>query len=87
LSAFEGLDRWVQLTYAFRAVSSNVAREEGLLILERVMARWNASFTAPEANRARELAALLPDVICQLESKAARQVEFTVSAHLERYRR
>ncbi len=87
LSAFEALDRWVQLTYAFRAVSSNAAREEGLFILERVMARWNASFTAPAADRARELAALLPNVIRQLESKAARQVEFTVNAHLERYRR
>ncbi len=87
LSAFEGLDRWVQLTYAFRAVSSSVAREEGAFILERVMARWNASFTAPAADRARELAALLPKVVRRLDPKAARQVEFTVSAHLGRYRR
>jgi hypothetical protein len=85
LSAFEALDRWVQLTYAFRAVSSNVAREEGRFILERVMARWNASFTAPEADRARELASLLPKVVRRLESRAAREVEFTVSAHLRRH--
>jgi hypothetical protein len=85
LSAFQALDRWVQLTYAFRAVSSDVAREEGASILERVMARWNASFTAPAADRARELASLLPKVVRRLESKAAREVEFTVGAHLGRY--
>lgn len=84
LGAFESLDRWVQLTYAFRAISSGVARNEGILLLERVMKHWNASFTAPSAERTRALASLLPAVIGGLESKAAHEVELTVSTHLLR---
>jgi hypothetical protein len=87
LSAFESLDRWVQLTYAFRAISSDIARNEGMLLLEHVMTRWNASFTTPSAERARALALLLPTVIGRLESKAAHELDLTVSTHLRRHGR
>jgi hypothetical protein len=87
LSAFKSLDRWLQLTYAFRAISSGVAHNEGMLLLEHVMRRWNASFTTPSAERARALASLLPNVIGRLESKAVHELELTVSTHLQRHAR
>src|SRR4029078_11617874 len=87
LGRFESLDRWVRLTYAFRAISSGVARNEGMLLLEHVMTRWNASFTTRSRERARALAAQLPDVLGRLESKAARELDWTVSTHLRRHAR
>jgi hypothetical protein len=87
LSAFESLDRWIQLTYAFRAISSGVAHDEGMLLLEQVMTHWNASFTAPSAERARALSSMLPNVLGRLEPKGAQMLELTVSMHLQRHAR
>lgn len=82
LSAFEQLDRWVQLTYAFRAIASGMAAEEGKQLLGRVMARWNASFTSPSPERADELAVLLPRVLSRLDSGISRELAISVDAHL-----
>jgi HEAT repeat protein len=83
LAAFESLNRWLQLTYAFRAIASDIARNEGRLLLDRALSRWNDAFTAPSAERRRELASLLPTVLERLEPKAAHELEMTVGAFLD----
>jgi HEAT repeat protein len=82
--AFQSLDRWVQLTYAFRALASAVAGLQGSIVLAHVMRRWNSSFTAPSRRQADELASLLPLVLRRLEPEVARELEFTVKGHLTR---
>jgi hypothetical protein len=83
LSAFALLDRWTQLIYAFRAIASGVGKEAGALMLDRVLSRWNTSFTSPSPERGRELATLLPSVVSSLDPSRAHLLQFTIRTHLE----
>lgn len=78
LAAFASLDRWVQLLYAFRALSSGVAADAGAFALDRVLSRWNASFTSPSPDRGPELVGMLPRVMASLDPARARLLELTV---------